>query len=718
MSHSHAAAIVLTIAISLTSDRILAQGSLTPPGAPAATMKTLDQIEARTAITNLPYTIDQPGSYYLVGNLSGGTGITVEASNVTIDLNGFALKGQAGSFDTPSGIGIDTMIMDSGPKRNIRVLNGEILGWPGSGVDLSAAQNCQISGLAVSSNGMGGISAGFNASVRDCTVLNCGMDSGIAAGNGSTVRDCTSAQNGNSGIQVDQGCVVERCSVYDNGRGIYGGDGSSVIGCAALLNGSQGIYLSNGGLVEGCTARGNQAQGIEVGDGSSVLNCTARENGNDGIKAGSGCTVRGCTVTDNIWDGIKVYNDSVVADNLCRGNAESAANKAGIQVTFCRRCRIENNHVSGSLIGLRITEDDNYVSGNTVINNIDNYDIVAGNQLNLLLCQIPETIDWPANVKLAGTLTCEQTGVDGIQVKADDVTIDMGGHALIGPGADSGSGIYQTNTLRNLRILNGKVTQWLGDSQGGVYAEGINALIDNIQAYSNRYGIYVGMSAAISACAAFDNDMDGICTGSGATISSCTASRNDAAGITTDQGASISACSVRRNVGAGIYASTSATIANCHAYDNRTIGIHGGAGSAIHGCSAYGNSGPGINAATGSTVSECSAYANTGDGIKVFSRSVVRGCICSSNGMAPGDGAGILVTGGGNRIDGNNASANDRGIDVQDDDNLIIRNTAGNNAGPGSPTANFDFNGNTVTYGPIISTTGPISADPWANFEL
>jgi hypothetical protein len=29
-----------------------AQGSLTPPGAPAAMMKTLDQIEPRTAITN------------------------------------------------------------------------------------------------------------------------------------------------------------------------------------------------------------------------------------------------------------------------------------------------------------------------------------------------------------------------------------------------------------------------------------------------------------------------------------------------------------------------------------------------------------------------------------------------------------------------------------------------------------------------------------------
>jgi hypothetical protein len=42
----------------------LAQGSLTPPpGAPAPTMKTLDQIEARTPISSAPFTISAPGSY-------------------------------------------------------------------------------------------------------------------------------------------------------------------------------------------------------------------------------------------------------------------------------------------------------------------------------------------------------------------------------------------------------------------------------------------------------------------------------------------------------------------------------------------------------------------------------------------------------------------------------------------------------------------------------
>ena len=78
-----------------------AQGSLTPPGAPAPTMKSLDQIEARTAITNTTslVTISQPGSYYLTHNLtvSTGDGIDITTNGVTLDLNGFTISSTAAS---------------------------------------------------------------------------------------------------------------------------------------------------------------------------------------------------------------------------------------------------------------------------------------------------------------------------------------------------------------------------------------------------------------------------------------------------------------------------------------------------------------------------------------------------------------------------------------------------------------------------------------------
>ena len=50
----HIAALALLSSFILHPSSLLAQGSLTPPGAPAPTMKTLDQIEARTPITNRP----------------------------------------------------------------------------------------------------------------------------------------------------------------------------------------------------------------------------------------------------------------------------------------------------------------------------------------------------------------------------------------------------------------------------------------------------------------------------------------------------------------------------------------------------------------------------------------------------------------------------------------------------------------------------------------
>ena len=65
------------IASLLALSRIFAQGPLTPPGTPAPTMKTLDQVEARTDLNKLAgdatavRVITSPGSYYLTANLEG-----------------------------------------------------------------------------------------------------------------------------------------------------------------------------------------------------------------------------------------------------------------------------------------------------------------------------------------------------------------------------------------------------------------------------------------------------------------------------------------------------------------------------------------------------------------------------------------------------------------------------------------------------------------------
>src|SRR6478735_9662548 len=112
-----APAVIAVTTLAVFPGIITAQGPLTPPGPPAPTMQTLDQIGSktdqanngittanskldsvanmlgkRTPISALPFTISTSGSYYLTGNLTAtadGDAITVSGDNVTIDLNGF-----------------------------------------------------------------------------------------------------------------------------------------------------------------------------------------------------------------------------------------------------------------------------------------------------------------------------------------------------------------------------------------------------------------------------------------------------------------------------------------------------------------------------------------------------------------------------------------------------------------------------------------------------
>ena len=81
-----------------------------------------------TPISSVPYTINQPGSYYLSRNLTmtaDSNGITVKADNVTIDLMGFTLKGR--------GTGEKDGITMNG-RSNVEVRNGTVENWGGAGV--------------------------------------------------------------------------------------------------------------------------------------------------------------------------------------------------------------------------------------------------------------------------------------------------------------------------------------------------------------------------------------------------------------------------------------------------------------------------------------------------------------------------------------------------------------------------------------------------------
>ena len=227
-----------------------------------------------TKITSLPYTISNPGFYYLTGNLtySGtGNGITVASDDVTFDLMGFRILGPGSNG---SNIAINLYDGTNG-HRNVEVRNGTISGWWAGLTDWSSvALRNRALNLRVE-NCLYGID--FETSgdlVKNCTVeaVTTGINiyGGVATGN--TVTNCTYGIAGNGTIN---GNVVVNCSTY----GIDCLGASSIIGNTVITTATSqtGIYVntSNPVLVTQNTVSGVGTHFVGGGATVNVANTNA-----------------------------------------------------------------------------------------------------------------------------------------------------------------------------------------------------------------------------------------------------------------------------------------------------------------------------------------------------------------------------------------------------------------------------------------------------------
>jgi hypothetical protein len=268
-------------------------GPLDPPGAPAP---TLPQAEKRNPIPpvgwngSFPIVLGQ-GSYYLTQNLIEAFGsapaIDIQGTNVTLDLNGFFIRGIA----TPQG-GITST---SGAAR-ISIENGMVEGWA-TGIDLGTSDDVRIDGIIAWNNSTTGISVGSGSTISKVTA-NLNGTYGILVTDphskfeGGVIEDSTVSGNSNTGIRVAANNVtVTRDVVESNSlRGIDLQNSfdvvsdNSVQGSQQCINLSLNIGTGSNTIVRNVTGNCSssditqEASGSDhIGPGASGLNLPASD---------------------------------------------------------------------------------------------------------------------------------------------------------------------------------------------------------------------------------------------------------------------------------------------------------------------------------------------------------------------------------------------------------------------------------------------------------
>lgn len=298
------AGLLLLSSFILHPSTLLAQGSLTPPGAPAATMKTLSQIEPRTPIASAPYTINAPGSYYLTTNLtlSSGDAITIATNGVTLDLGGFTISSTAPSA-TGNGVTLVAGMSD------ITILNGHIRGgvtnngsgtYSGSGfaagIRISDTTpptvNVRLSGLSIS----GCLTWGIRGAtvVESCTIRTVG-GTGIIA---TTIKTCTAEDCGGDAISGEE---VSDCRGAASTSG-FGVNARTALNCYGSSSSGQGLYAT--ATAQNCY--GTTSSGIYGLQAPTAQNCSGSAGGTGTGLYGSDVAI-GCRGYSASGIGLRAY---------------------------------------------------------------------------------------------------------------------------------------------------------------------------------------------------------------------------------------------------------------------------------------------------------------------------------------------------------------------------------------------------------------------------
>lgn len=340
------------------------QGSLAPPGAPAPTQRSLQQVEPRVPVSTLPgdasaaVLITQPGSYYLSGNVTAGpgqAGIAIVANLVTLDLNGFAITGNAGST-----YGIELR----GSRFQIAIENGIVRTFDSGGIFASTTpSNLRVERMSVSQISAGGgivvLGVGSaNLLVRGCQVSDFAAPGGIVFNSARGSVDFCTVTAGTSatdafGIQAQTVTSCEVSGLGGSAGNLTGIAAPSINGCTVnglTLSGSGTCIGLNGSVVSNCsvlsvTGGSGQANGISgLGSVSNCqvasVNCSgAGTSGGIAASTAVGCRVTGVNNTSGTGGAFGISASSVSHCHVTViGNSTSTVIPVGISSSVVSNC--------------------------------------------------------------------------------------------------------------------------------------------------------------------------------------------------------------------------------------------------------------------------------------------------------------------------------------------------------------------------------------------
>jgi hypothetical protein len=264
-----------------------------------------------------PVTLSRPGSYRLAGNLvvdaATTTGIEAAVAGVTVDLNGFEIRGPLicaapGSCAPVAPGGTD---VGRGVKGAYRVYNGSVTGMGGTGIQAEIVHDVVVSG-----NG----DIGASCSVCERIVANRNNTTGIWTGEDfgrpqalGTVVSCVASGNGAMGIFAHR---------------------ASVTSSVATGNGKDGIRVVNGSVAISVSTD-NRENGVLAQD-STITNSLFSKNLGNGV-LGTSSVVLGNTISSNGLRGLAVSPLTAYGNNLIRGNgaANSVAGAFQLGTNVC-----------------------------------------------------------------------------------------------------------------------------------------------------------------------------------------------------------------------------------------------------------------------------------------------------------------------------------------------------------------------------------------------